>query len=136
MPGQNGDHEDNGRSRDFQGHRIECRSNVKRFGNEGENVRRFLFSRGWFSDFNGSWKCRWLEALDRADYNRVVQFSRAAIGCCAVQRSYFVLLSWTKDVLGKAAEIPEGPYEKESVPAHRGSVDHALIGIECDDNPL
>jgi hypothetical protein len=46
------------------------------------------------------------------------------------------LLSWAQDVLGKAAEIPERPQKKGSVPAGSGGVNHALIGIECDKNPL
>jgi hypothetical protein len=115
MPGQYGDHQYHGRSRYFQSHPVESKSSVKAFGRSRRNVRQSLFSRDWLSGPNGRWKRRkrrWLETLDRADYDCVVQFMRAVVGCCAVQRCDELLLSWAENVLGKAAKIPESPQEK------------------------
>ena len=67
---------------------------------------------------------------------RIAHFVGMAVGCCAVQRSHELLLSSAQDVLGKAAEIPERPQKIDSVPAGGGGVNHALISIKCDKNPL
>jgi hypothetical protein len=76
------------------------------------------------------------EIFHGADYDCVVQLIRAVIGCFAVQRPDELLLPGAQDALRQAAEIPESPQKMNSVPAGSGGVDHALTGIECDENPL
>ena len=138
MPGQYGDYEHHGRCPDSQSHTIAGKSSDEGLRADGRNVWRSLSARDSLSGLHGREKCgmrRLPEIFHGADYNPVVQFMRV-IGCFAVQRPDEPLLSWAQNVLGKASEIAERPQEIDSVPAGGGSVDDALIGIECDENPL